>query len=141
MMKMTRLLMVVGLGCFLSTQTYANNLSQINAPAAWAVTTDCRGSGSSMVVIVVFGNGVNPTLAQLSSNILTNPIDTSANGVDEDHNGYVDDTYGWNFWGNNNNPWPEAGDLYPWHDTVVTGILAANGAAGVTGVCPNAHVY
>src|SRR5690349_1861846 len=91
--------MIVGLGCFVCIHASANNLSQINAPAAWAVTTDCRGSGSSMVVIIVFGNGVNPTLPQLSSNILTNPIDIH-NGVDDDHNGYVDDTYGWNFWRN-----------------------------------------
>jgi hypothetical protein len=93
-----------------------------------------------MVVIIVFGNGVNPTLPQLSSNIFTNPIDIH-NGVDDDHNGYVDDAYGWNFWKNDNNPWPESGDLYPWHETVVTGIMAANGTGGVTGVCPNARVY
>jgi hypothetical protein len=94
-----------------------------------------------MVVIIVFGTGVNPTLAQISSNIFTNPIDTSANGVDEDRNGYVDDTYGWNFWNNNNNPWPENGDPYPWHETAVTGILAGNGTSGVSGVCPKANVY
>src|SRR4051794_41127159 len=144
MLKRIRLLtiaMIVGFGRFVCTHASANNLSQVNAPAAWAVTTDCRGSGGSVVVMIVFGTGINPTLPQISSNILTNPIDTSANGVDEDHNGYVDDTYGWNFWNNNNSPWPENGDPYPWHETAVAGIMAGNGTSGVFGVCPKANVY
>jgi hypothetical protein len=145
MLKRIRLLtieMIAGLGCLLCTQAFANDLSQINAPAAWAVTTDCRGSGSSMVVIVVFGNGTNRTLPQFTGNILSNPIDTTVNGVDEDHNGFTDDVFGWDFWHNNNNTFPEtSGELYPWHDTVVAGIMAANGSGGVSGVCPNAFVY
>jgi hypothetical protein len=50
--------------------------------------------------------------------------------------------FGWDFWHNNNNTFPEtSGELYPWHDTVVAGIMAANGSGGVSGVCPNAFVY
>ena len=119
----------------------ASNLDQINAAQAWAVTTDC--TGGDMVYIVDFGNGVDithPALAPLPGIIYQNPIDSTFDGVDEDNNGYTDDVWGWDFYHNQEDPYPDGNDPYPWHDTVVTGIMATNGTNGAYGICRTAHV-
>ena len=119
----------------------ASNLDQIKAAQAWAVTTDC--TGGDMVYIVDFGNGVDikhPALAPLPGIIYQNPIDSTFDGVDEDKNGYTDDVWGWDFYNNQEDPYPDGNDPYPWHDTAVTGIMATNGTNGAYGICRTAHV-
>ncbi len=51
------------------------------------------------VVVAVIDGGVDTAHADLRANLWTNPKETAGNGRDDDGNGLVDDTYGWNFIG------------------------------------------
>jgi subtilisin family serine protease len=59
------------------------------------------------------------------------------NGIDDDHNGYVDDTRGWNFVSGNNNPMDDNS-----HGTHCAGTIAAVGNNGLqyAGVCWRAKI-
>ena len=70
-----------------------------------------------------------------SANIWTNLGEIPGNDVDDDHNGYIDDVYGWNFVTDTPDPLDDNG-----HGTHVSGTIGAvgNNGIGVTGV--NWHV-
>ncbi|OQY93598.1 MAG: peptidase S8 [Sphingobacteriales bacterium UTBCD1] len=55
---------------------------------------------SKTVVVAVIDSGVDTTHEDLKSVLWRNPGEIPGNGIDDDHNGYVDDVYGWNFLGN-----------------------------------------
>jgi cell wall-associated protease len=54
------------------------------------------------VIVAVIDNGIDTTHAALSSALWTNKNDIPGNGIDDDHNGFVDDIHGWNFLGGKN---------------------------------------
>jgi subtilisin family serine protease len=54
------------------------------------------------VVVAVIDNGVDTAHAQIRPHLWTNPNETPGNGVDDDHDGFVDDVYGWDFIGGKN---------------------------------------
>ncbi|MEQ1678023.1 MAG: S8 family serine peptidase, partial [Chitinophagaceae bacterium] len=51
------------------------------------------------VIVAVIGTGIDTTHEDLVSVLWKNPKEIPGNGIDDDHNGYTDDTYGWNFLG------------------------------------------
>jgi len=63
-------------------------------------------TGSRSVYVGIIDQGIQFTHPDLNANIWTNPYDGS-DGIDNDGNGYRDDTHGWNFYDGNNNIFPE----------------------------------
>lgn len=58
-----------------------------------------RGKKSESVIVAVLDGGVDIAHEDLQSVIYSNKKE-KLNGIDDDHNGYVDDVNGWNFLGN-----------------------------------------
>jgi subtilisin family serine protease len=103
--------------------------ADIDAPEAWDVST-----GSQALTVAVIDSGMDSSLADLAPNRWTNPGESGAaatNGLDDDGDGVVDDTHGWDFVGNDNAPTDGNG-----HGTHVSGTIGARGndGAGVAGV-------
>ncbi|MDR3611140.1 MAG: S8 family serine peptidase [Ignavibacteriaceae bacterium] len=116
-----------------SSQSY---LPLIKAPAAWAITP-----GDTSVIIGIVDTGVDWSHPDLAGNIWRNWGETPNNGVDDDHNGYIDDVRGWDFGGLGNadgTPTPDNDPMEdrPDHGTHVAGLASAvtNNAIGIASI-------
>jgi len=107
-------------------------LDAINAPAAWDSTT-----GDTTQIIAIIDTGVDWDHPDLDDNIWTNWNEIPDNGIDDDNNGYIDDTRGWDYINNDNAPNDDNS-----HGTHVAGIAAAEGnnGIGICGVAWNARI-
>ncbi|HVY75842.1 MAG TPA: hypothetical protein VG890_13480, partial [Puia sp.] len=54
---------------------------------------------SKPVLVAVIDSGVDTLQEDLKDILWVNPGEIPGNGIDDDHNGYVDDVHGWNFIG------------------------------------------
>ncbi len=121
--------------------------AKINADKLWA--QNIRGAG---IVVAVVDTGMDVTHSQLVNQVLVNPgesgldsrgKDKASNNTDDDGNGYIDDTYGFNFVSNR----PLAGDN-AYHGTHVSGIIGAEhsdvasktNTSYVEGIAPGAKI-
>ncbi len=111
------------------------NLGLSNIPNGWTHNGKAPG-GSPDVIVAVIDTGVDYTHMDLRNNIWVNTAEIPDNGKDDDGNGYIDDVYGWNCVGDNNNAMDDNG-----HGTHVAGIIAAeNNKQGGIGVAYNCKV-
>ena len=95
--------------------SFAQGTSQKEAPKNWhqldkaetgyyGISLDkayqfLKGKKSKTVIVAVIDSGVDTTHEDLKGILWRNPGEIPGNGIDDDHNGYVDDVYGWNFIG------------------------------------------
>ncbi|MGV6845228.1 MAG: S8 family peptidase [Lutibacter sp.] len=66
-----------------------------------------EGKKATPVIVAVIDSGIDINHEDLKDNLWTNPKEIPGNGIDDDHNGYVDDVHGWNFLGGNGVAAPE----------------------------------
>jgi subtilisin family serine protease len=98
----------------------------IKATQAWDLFTS-----DPNLRIGVIDTGIDYTHPDLAANVWTNPGEIPGNGIDDDHNGYVDDVHGYNFVANTGDPMDDS-----FHGTHVAGTIGAagNNGVGIAGV-------
>lgn len=101
---------------------------------AWA-----KSKGSSSTIVAVSDTGIQTSHPDIKYNIWKNSSET-LDGKDNDGNGYVDDTEGWDFYWGDRTLYDTNDDEY--HGTHVAGTIAAKGdnSVGVIGVAPNVKI-
>ncbi len=106
-------------------------LNQIHAPEAWAY-----GFTGKNVVVAVIDSGVDRHHPDLINSIWRNRREVAGDGIDNDHNGYVDDVFGWDFVDNDADVADPRG-----HGTHIAGTIAATrNTFGATGVAYDAKI-
>ncbi|MGB8658583.1 MAG: S8 family serine peptidase [Candidatus Zixiibacteriota bacterium] len=96
-----------------------------------------RNDEKTLPLIGIIDTGVDLDHEDLQENIWTNPGEIPGNGIDDDHNGFVDDVHGWDFSGDSavvkedNDPTDTYG-----HGTHCAGIIGAvrNNGIGISGI-------
>lgn len=93
------------------------NIASESLDQAWQIST-----GSKNAVVAVIDSGIDLKNKDLINNVWTNPGEIPGDGIDNDHDGYVDDVHGWNFVNWNGNVQDGYG-----HGTFVSSIIGSQG--------------
>ena len=105
-------------------------LGRIHAQRAWEIS---HGNGD--VVVAVIDSGIDTRIPQLAESMWMNEDEIPDNGIDDDHNGYIDDIHGWDFRDDDNSSL--SGTPIHGHGTAVASIIAARpGEFPIVGVAP-----
>ncbi len=113
------------------------SLLKVQAESAWQIQR-----GGRKTVVAVIDTGVDYTHEDLKNRIWANEKEIADNGIDDDHNGFIDDIRGWDFFKKNNNPMDETSAKNPGHGTHCAGIIGAQGDndVGISGIAPNVSI-
>lgn len=113
-----------------STQQWHHTV--IRTPEAWDVAR-----GRQSVVIAILDTGIEPGHQELAPVLWRNPGESGAkatNGIDDDGNGKIDDSWGWDFGGSDGRtPDNDPRAVNDPHGTHVAGIAGAAGDNGIGG--------
>ena len=121
-------------------------LEKIGAFEGWSHLSESKD-----IIVAVIDTGVFMKHEDLEGNIWTNEDEIPDNGIDDDHNGFIDDIHGWDFYNNMADPTCEKVPVdqipplcvphatqkrYEIHGTHVAGTIGAiaNNATGVAGI-------
>lgn len=106
--------------------------TDIKALPAWKFK-----SKGDPIIVAIIDTGTDYLHPDLKNIMWHNSDEIANNGVDDDKNGYVDDTKGWNFYNNTADPM----DITS-HGTHCAGIIAAihNNNTGITGVSNHVRI-
>jgi subtilisin family serine protease len=112
-------------------------LTKIQAPQAWGITT-----GKSNIVVAVSDTGVDYLHEYLIDSMWTNPNEIPGNGIDDDHNGCIDDIHGCDVAEDTGDPMPPPTSRSHIHGTHVAGIIGAtlNNLKGISGASPGTKI-
>jgi thermitase len=117
--------------------------NDIDVLPAWERTV-----GSPDIVVADIDSGYRADSPDLGPVEWTNPGEIPGNGIDDDHNGYVDDVHGWDFVGEDasapspdNDP-TDSNVISGGHGVHTAGIIGAagNNGVGITGVAQNVRI-
>ena len=95
--------------------------ADIDATEAWDTQT-----GTGRTIVAILDTGVDYNHPDLRDNIWTNTGEVAGNGIDDDHNGFIDDVHGYNFVTLTGDPMDDNG-----HGTHVAGTIGAVGDNGI----------
>ena len=97
--------------------------------------------GSSDVIVAVIDTGISRYHEDLKDNVWINTKEIPGNGIDDDGNGWIDDTWGWDCALDNNDPSDQGYDGY-FHGSACAGVVAAtqDNHLGLTGMAPGVKV-
>jgi thermitase len=104
-------------------------LEKIQVEDAWEAIPELE---RYEILLATVDTGIDSDHSDLNANIWRNSGEIPDNNMDDDNNGYVDDTWGWDFVNSDNDPLDDN-----MHGTAVSSVMAGvqyNG--GVVGVCP-----
>ncbi len=73
----------------------------MNIPEAWALYSSMLSSPREVVVAVI-DTGIDINHPDLAANIWVNPGEIPGDNIDNDNNGFIDDTSGWDFYNGDN---------------------------------------
>ena len=107
-------------------------IPNVKADSLWSYTT-----GDTLQVIGILDTGVDWLHPDLVNKIWRNTDEIPNNGIDDDNNGFIDDTRGWDFVNDDNNPMDDNS-----HGTHCAGIAAAetNNGIGIAGMSWGAKI-
>ncbi|MEO6095647.1 MAG: S8 family serine peptidase [Fibrobacteria bacterium] len=95
--------------------------ADMDMPKAWAIET-----GDSSIIAAIIDTGCKWKHKEFEGRIWKNRHEVPGNQIDDDGNGYVDDSIGWNFVSNNGDISDNHG-----HGTGMAAIIGANGNNGI----------
>ncbi|MEI6852961.1 MAG: S8 family serine peptidase [Bacteroidota bacterium] len=112
MKKLLTLILVLALVGGLGAQNKKTNSKQLNwynkdlkSDKVYGISTEkaykelLKGKNPVPVVVAIIDGGTDINHEDLQGVIWTNKGEIAGNGIDDDHNGYIDDVHGWNFIG------------------------------------------
>ena len=100
-------------------------LERIKAPEVWEVNTGGKTANGDQIVIAILDSGFELEHEDLRDNVWMNPGEIPGDGIDNDGNGFIDDSFGWNFKNDSNQMSSDS------HGLSVAGILGAKGNNGI----------
>ena len=111
--------------------------------SAYTAYLDPSRNAKQEIIVAVIDTGVDYTHEDLSDNIWVNKNEIPGNGIDDDHNGYIDDVHGINtlIRDRDGNATVDIMDG-SFHGTHVSGIIGAkqNNGIGIAGVASNVKI-